>query len=202
MQLKLTPLFALITLLSTTPALSYRVTTTGYSNTVACQGAALVCFNHNANTCCWMPVGYGFSVKYTGMPRGSTGQGYRNKNSCYRDRSRLFTVYSDGTKCWSSGGFSRASWLKWNLPHPTTFMRIEGAGKESMAGCDVVEPDVFRYHLPDGGMRAIKIPKAKGSAQEVVDLHAAGDYEALEEYEEHNGEHKEHEGEHEENYEY
>ncbi|KAF9544498.1 hypothetical protein CPC08DRAFT_716484 [Agrocybe pediades] len=79
-------------------------------------------------------------------------------------------------------------------------MRIEGAGKESMKGCDVVEPDVFRYRHPDSGkMRAIKIPKAKGSAQVVVDLHAAGDYEALEEYEEHYGEHdSEHDGEYEE----
>ncbi|KAF9544497.1 hypothetical protein CPC08DRAFT_716481, partial [Agrocybe pediades] len=98
MQLKLTPLAALITLLSTTPgALSYRVTTTGYSNTVACQGPALACTSHSANTCCWMPIGFGYSVRYTGMPRGSTGQGYPNKNSCYRDWSRLFTLFSDGS---------------------------------------------------------------------------------------------------------
>ncbi|KAF9563518.1 hypothetical protein CPC08DRAFT_325040 [Agrocybe pediades] len=199
MQLKLTALAALTTLLSITPVFSY-VTTVAFSNTVDCRGDALICTNHSPNQCCWMPVGYGYSVLYTGMPRGSTGQGYPNKYSCYKDTRRVFTLYSDGSKCWSSGGLSRASWLKWNLPRPT-FMRIEGAGKESMEGCDVVEPDVFRYRHPDGGMRAIKIPKAKGSAQEVVDLHAAGDYEALEEYEEHNGEHKEHDGEYEENYE-
>ncbi|KAF9544494.1 hypothetical protein CPC08DRAFT_716476 [Agrocybe pediades] len=184
MQLKLAPLAVLTTLLSISPVLSY-VTTTAFSNSVACHGDALLCTNHEPGQCCWMPVGFGYSVLYSGMPRGSTSHGYPTRANCKADTNRVFTIYSEGGKCWNSGGLSRAAWLRWDMQHPT-FPRVGGrVTGQRMEGCDVVEPDVFRYSHPDGGMRAIKIPKAKGSAQKVVDLHAVKDFEALEEFEEH-----------------